>query len=117
SVTMTRSEIHHAQRYAVSAFEVGRIEINSTLIDDSAGPGLWAQCSAGCACASPPSVVMSGVRLTQTSLVGVSLVGTVASMNNVEVSDTRVGSSHMGGGGVSISACSTVTATDVRIFD
>jgi hypothetical protein len=57
------------------------------------------------------------VKITGNTIVGLSLVGASAHLDNVEVTNTDVGQSFDAGGGISASACSTLTATDLRIAD
>ena len=120
SVTIDASEIRNAKRYGISAFDVSGLSINNSIIhgkESGGGPGVWAQCSGGCACTGSTNVSLTNVSLVGNQVVGLSLVGAVASLHNVEVKHTTVGSNFEAGGGISASGCSEVTATQVSIID
>jgi hypothetical protein len=120
SVTINNSEVRAAERYGVSAFDAARVEVDASIIDGKdgqSGPGLWAQCGDGCNCTATPDVKLSNTKLVGNSIVGLSLVGVAATLTNVEVSNTQVGGNFEAGGGISASACSTVSATSVSIID
>lgn len=116
SAKVERSEILRAGRYAVSAFDA-TIDVTTTIIEDPAGPGVWAQCANGCDCPSPLYANISDTVVRGSAIVGVSLVGVRGTIDNIEVSGTTVGNNFEAGGGVSIAHCSDVIATDMDIED
>ncbi len=115
TASITRSSISGAVRYGIVGFDAGSLNLQDTLVSSDQGPGMWAQCSGGCDCVGTVNVTMTNVAFIGNSLVGVSLVGVDALMSNVEIRDTTVGANFEAGGGLSISGCSQVDATDVRI--
>jgi hypothetical protein len=120
SVTVTRSEITSAGRYHLSAFNSASVTVDASIIDGKGlgGPGMWVECDqdSGCVLGSA-TLSMTNSKVKSTKLVGVSLVGAVASFDNVEVRDTHVGDNFEAGGGISASACSSVTATGLSVMD
>jgi hypothetical protein len=116
SLDVVASEIEGAARYGLSAFDAGRVTLERSLISGSRGPGLWAQCTGGCACAAPVELEARGVLLRDSKIVGVSLVGARATLSDVEVSGNEL-SGFDPSGGVAVSACSRLVASALRIAD
>ncbi len=114
---ITRSNIAHAKRHGILGFDAGSLDVVDTLVSSDDGPGMWMQCSGGCECTGTVNVTLTNVAFRGNLLVGLALVGVDAAMSNVEISDNTVGANFEAGGGLSISGCSQVVATDLRIND
>jgi hypothetical protein len=119
SVVVTNSEVSSTDRYGTVAFGAAALALYNSKLSGSAGPGVWAQCDVGdpCACAQAMPVHLENVLVDGNALVGVSLVGVSATLENVIVSNTKVGPNFQAGGGMSISGCSDVTAGGITIED
>jgi hypothetical protein len=115
AATVRRSEIEGAGRYGVSAFDAGSLDLDGNIIDNNGGPGVWISCSAGCNCSGTVTGTIRNTVIRNNRVVGIAAVGADLTIENVLVSDTTVGSSFDAGGGFSVSACSTVSATDLTI--
>jgi hypothetical protein len=129
SVSIVSSEVRDSSSHGIAAIDAAngtRVDLDRTLIVGSGESGIWMQCDAGCDCgASIPlpegDTAPSAASLTATAtlvqrnrIVGVSLEGVGATLDNVEIVDTRLGdivSYGQYGGGLNISGCSRVAAT------
>ncbi len=118
SLTIAGSTISHAQRHGIVAFDTAALQIERSVIIDGAGPGLWLQCTGGCDCAAPPLTLwMRDVVVRRNALSGVSLIGVEADLARVRVAETMVGDNFEAGGGLSVSGCSTLTASGLEIVE
>jgi hypothetical protein len=117
SATVSRSEISGSGRYAARAFDAASLQLDATVISGGNGPGLWAQCADGCDCTSDFTVTVSSTVIRNTKVVGMSLVGVTATLDNVEISAGSVDSGFRPGGGLSVSGCSMLDASGVRVID
>jgi hypothetical protein len=120
SVTVERSEVTNASRYGISAFNAGNVNVLGSIITGSgtaSGPGMWAQCNGGCICETTVEVNIADSKFLDTSVVGIAIVGAKATISNVEVRGTTTGQNFQHGGGVSISSCSDVDATDLLVME
>ncbi|MBI4702526.1 MAG: right-handed parallel beta-helix repeat-containing protein [Deltaproteobacteria bacterium] len=118
SVTIVGSTVQGSGKYGVSAFDAARISIDKSIIAGSKGPGLWAQCQGGCKCAGTKieaSVTASIIR--DNKIVGVSLVGAKGKFDAVDIAANTVDPSFTPGGGLSVSGCSELDASGVRVLD
>jgi len=118
SVTIEQSEIRQAGRYGVSAFDAGSVDIASTIIAEPQGPGVWIQCGMDpCTCATDLQASIVDTVIANAKIVGLSIVDSSVTIDNVEVRDTTVGGNFEAGGGVSIAHCADVMAKDLRVLD
>jgi hypothetical protein len=117
SVTMRSSELRGAGTYGIEAFSGARVELDRTIVFDSAGPGVWAEC-VGCPCAETFEVVLRSSVVRGNEIVGVALVGVDAVLDGLDVLNTLLRpNTFVAGGGMWIGGCSAVTAGAVRIND
>jgi hypothetical protein len=114
SFTLVDSELRDVPENAVLIVDAARARIERTSIVNSGGPGIWAQCSAGCACASPPVLELAGVTLSDNAFVALSLHGVNASLAGVTITHPRAAGFQYGGG-VAAAACSTVNAQGLTV--
>jgi hypothetical protein len=117
SATVSRSDVSGSTRYAASAFDVVSLEVADSILSGAKGPGLWAQCSAGCACTTPIDVTVRNTVIRDTKVVGLSLVGVAATLEDVEISNNTVDDQFQPGGGLAVSGCSTLTASGLSVHD
>jgi Right handed beta helix region len=121
SVRLDRSEILRAGRYGVAAFDSDSVTMDSTVIAESAGPGVWMQCSDGmgtpCSCNTDLTGSITNTKITGAKIVGISIVDASVTIDNVEVRETTVGANFEAGGGVSIAHCSDVTANNLSVLE
>jgi len=117
SITVQQSEVIGALRYGVSAFETSNIDMQASIVKDGAGPGVWVQCSGGCNCTGSSTLSMANVKISGNAIVGLALVGTIATLDNVEIEQTTVGDDFQDGGGLSVAGCSELDATNLSILD
>ncbi len=115
SASVKSSEIIGAARYGVSAFDSESVSIAQTVIEGSSGPGLWLQCSGGCACSDTVNGSIENTIVRNNRIVGISVVGAQLELDNVVVADTSVGTRFDAGGGISASGCSDVNATRLTV--
>jgi hypothetical protein len=115
SVTIERSTIGGKELYGVEAFNVGSVSVKGSVIAGN-GAGMWVQRDDGCMGTGTVSAAIEDSVLRSNHLVGLSLVGASATMDNVAVRDSLVGQNFEAGGGIAISGCSTVTATAVEVL-
>lgn len=116
-VSVSESEIMSSGDVGVRVFDSATVSIDASIIQGSKGPGLWAQCGADCDCPAPLNLSVSKSILRDNKLVGLSLVGASATLSAVDVRDNTEAPNFKGSGGISASACSTLTANGVRILD
>jgi len=116
SATLAHVEIGGSSLYGLRAVDAAKLSVEASVIADSKGPGLWAECSGGCACTERGSVSLTGTVLSGNQLVGAALVGVDATFDGVEIRGT-LPRSLVGGGGVSVASCATLTATDTTVAD
>ena len=118
--------IHGSERYGVSAFGIRSLAVERSLIAGTyeygrpgwpTGPGIWASCPDGCACAVPPEVTVHDSVVRHSALIGISIVGAHTDFRNVRIAQTVVSSNFAAGLGLGISQCSTVTATHLEVVD
>jgi parallel beta helix pectate lyase-like protein len=120
STSIEHSTIELAGRYGIEAFNVDDVQVRSTVIagnSTSGGPGMWVQREMGCMGSGTVSATIEDSVLRGNKLVGLSLVGVSATIDNVAVRQSQVGPNFDAGGGVSISGCSTVTANALEVSD
>lgn len=116
SVTVADSEILQVADNAVHAVDAARVTLQRVLIDGNGGPGVWAECDAGCNCAAGAELALERVLLRNNQHVGVGLVGVDASFDTVDIVDTMPRGLTSSGGGLAAMACSDIThATALRI--
>jgi hypothetical protein len=119
-VSITRSEIHASQDYGLLVVGASSVSFEDSLVKDTKGPGLWSQCDAmldPCACPTKPVVTLHRVLFSRPSYEAVHFAGTVAVMNDVAIADVQpIGDTiQQGGGGLSVSGCSTMEYGGVSI--
>jgi hypothetical protein len=114
TLTLSTSQVSDGSGYAVFAQDAA-LTVERSLIQDNEGPGIWAVCSDGCACAAPPDVALDHVLVQRNGLVGVALAGVNASLHTVDVRETSTGPGLDQGGGLSVSACAEVTLDGVTV--
>jgi hypothetical protein len=117
SAIIISSDIESSGRYGVSTFDSGDLTMQSTFVHLSRGPGVWAECTAGCGCAAPSSVGVKQVRIRDTKVVGMSLVGVKFDLDGVEVSANTEGNDFKPSGGIAISQCASGAARATRVID
>jgi hypothetical protein len=117
SVNVTRSEILRSGRYGVRAFNAESVVLEQSLVLGSKGPGVWVECSAGCDCPAPPGLTLRDVMLRDNLVVALSLVGTRAALERVEIRENPVGTNLEPAGGIAASQCSSLTAMQLRVLD
>lgn len=117
SVKIVQSEVVGSGTYGVRAFDTGAVTVEGSIISGSQGPGIWAQCAAGCDCLAMPQVSITRTILRDNKIIGASLVGVAATVTDVDVRDNSEGANFEASGGVSISGCSTATASGLRVID
>jgi hypothetical protein len=115
SFTLLASELRGVPDNAVLAVDAARITIRDTRIVDSGGPGLWAQCSAGCGCPAPPQVELARVELRNNHTVGVALHAVQADFEDVLIAEATAGALTQYGGGLSVAACSDLSARGLTV--
>jgi len=111
------SEISGSSRYGVSAIGAEGVTLEASLVQGSRGPGIWAECTAGCACVKPITLDLSQTIVRDSKRVGVSLIGARGSFTGVEIAENTVGDNFEASGGLVASKCSDVTARGLRIAD
>jgi hypothetical protein len=116
-LTVSRSTVQNAGRYSVSAFDVGAITLQTTVLEQGGGPGLWAQCATGCDCQSTVDVTLEDTVIRGARLVGLSLVGVDATVSNVIIRDGAVDGAFVPSGGASVSGCAVLTASALQVLD
>jgi hypothetical protein len=116
-VEIVRSDVSGSARYGVSGFGAGSISVHQSIVSGGKGPGVWAECADGCACAAPVNLDVFGTIIRDNKLVGVSIVGATATLKDVDITGNTVASGFQPGGGLSVSQCSNVTATGLRVLD
>jgi hypothetical protein len=118
SFTLEDSTIQSVPVYAVLAVDAAAVTIKNTQIEDSGGPGIWVQCSAGCGCTTPPTVDLEGVTLERNVIAGLVLIGSVATVNGLTIDDTQASTS-LGetstGGAIALSQCASMTGGGVQV--
>jgi hypothetical protein len=119
SVTISSSEVTGSPSYGILIQDAGKVRVEGSRVQGSKGPGLWAECAAGCACANGGQVTLSlsGVALDDNRIVGISLIGVSAELDAVDVTGNAVADNFTGSGGLSASQCSNLTATRMRVLD
>lgn len=118
SASVSRASLMQSAMHGVYAVDAAAITVNATIVEGSAGPGIWAECAGGCACtAATPVVTLSNVIARDNARVGVSLIRSQASFTSVDVLNTTVDQNFYAGGGVSVSGCSDLTASALRVHD
>jgi len=115
------STIARSKRYGVSAFGHRSLTIERTLFDGSSyyatGPGIWASCPEGCACAAIPELVVRDSIVREAGIVGLLISGTHAELNNLRIERTSVGPNLEAGIGLAVTQCATVTGTQLQVVD
>lgn len=114
SVTIVQSEIDGAGRNAVFALDAASVEIEGVLIEHSRGPAVWVENTQSC---QGSSLRMKDSLLRDNKVVGVSIVSSKGTLENVEVSRNGVASDFSPGAGVAASKCSAIDGKSVRVTD
>ena len=111
--------VEDVSRYGISAFDTRTVTIQGALIRSTDGPGIWSQCGEfqDCGCDRGTQLSLSDTRVIDTSIVGVNVSNARASLDNVVVEATTVGSSFEAGGGISVSFCADVRLAKVATVD
>lgn len=117
SVVMVTSEVLTSADYGIRGLGATGLTVERSVLADGEGPGLWVQCAEGCACATRPTVSLDRVLVARNAHVGVSLAGVQATLTQVDVLDTGQRGLTAGGGGLSVSACSELVVSDLRVED
>ena len=96
--------------FAESAY----LSMDQTLVSQSGGAGIWSQCQVGCGCVGTLDLTVSRVELS--TGMGVTMIGSKGSWDEVEVLDTAAG---LGGssGGLGITACGDLKAKRLQVRD
>jgi len=111
-------DVDGSGRYGIGVLDAAGATIDGAAISGGAGPGIWAQCSDGCACAQHPELTITSSLIQNNKIVGVSLIGVAGTLDHVDVRDnTEQVGTFIPGGGISASQCSTLTATALRVLD
>jgi hypothetical protein len=116
SLTIASSEIQGSARYGVFATDAASLAMSATSIDGSLGPGVWSASSKGCAGAAL-TTTMNDVVLRDNQIIGLSLVGMQATLDNVVVRDNPVDNNFNAAGGIAASQCSTLNATSLQVLN
>jgi hypothetical protein len=116
SASIVNADIEGATTYGISAFGTGSVQIDRTYIGHGLGPGLWVECQAGCACVTKPTLTVTNTALQDNKIVGISLVATIGTLTNVDVTNNTE-ANFKAGAGVSVSQCSSLEATNVNVLD
>lgn len=111
SVTIARSA-----RYGVSAFDSGGFSLEQSVVEGGTGPGLWAQCAAGCDCPAPPTVTVSKSRIRENVTVGLAFAGVHAVVDRVDVTAQRL-DDFSGSGGIVAFECALLEGGALRVLD
>lgn len=124
TLTIKHTEILRSSRYGIFSSAQDAIEIYATIIEESEGPGLWTDCGEPDCCASPPTPLprmsVDSAIVRQNRLAGMSIRGVDATLEHVAIVDTKVGDNFFPGqygGGLTVTACSSVVARDIRAED
>lgn len=119
TVMLLGSAIEGSAGDGVTVADGAVVTIESTIVEGNAGPGLWAACNADCDCVAPPDVAVQSSIVRDNHVGGIVLFGAKAWLSGVDIQGTLVGDDvgfGLGGGGLSVAACSELTATDLRVF-
>lgn len=88
SFELVDSTVAQTRQNGVVAYDAS-VTLRRTLVETSAGPGLWLACSDGCGCASRPEVLLDHVALRDNHVIGAALVGVEASLRDVAIAGTQ----------------------------
>lgn len=105
-VTIVSSTIRGAGGIGIRAIDTGDVRVERSIVQNSAGPGIWVECSDGCACASPATVSMDFASVRHNGAVGIALVGVSADIRNTSASENSTGL--VSSGGIAALRCSDV---------
>ncbi|MBI4705770.1 MAG: right-handed parallel beta-helix repeat-containing protein [Deltaproteobacteria bacterium] len=119
SSTVSGTAVRSLQ-YGLRAAEGVDITIERAVISNLEGPGIWLACGDKCGCADPPSLSVTRSIVRDNRIAGMAIFGTVATLDTVDILRTAQGEhqqSGLGGGGLSVAACSTLEAVGLRVHD
>lgn len=119
SVTIIKSEIKNATYHGIKAADATDVRVERTIIEGSQGPGVLSACSVDCSCGDAIKLSVTSSILRENHIGGISVFGAVAKLADVDILSTRRGDAwHYteGGGGLSASACSTLSAVRTRVM-
>lgn len=120
-VVVTRSEVRAAVEVGVLIEGASSVTVSQSVVAQTAGPGMWSVCDPSladaCGCAVQPTVVLEHVVIQQPTYAAVHFAGTKATMNDVTITDVLPSGTSIQkpGGGLSVTACSTLDYRDVSI--
>lgn len=124
TLTIKHTEVLRSARYGVFSSAHDAIEMYATIIDESEGAGLWADCGAPDCCTSTatplPWMSVDSTIIRENRLAGMSIQGVDTALEHVAISGTRVSvgdNPGQFGGGLTVAACSRLSARDVRLED
>ncbi len=116
SASVLGSTISGAAGYGIDALGAAGLTVTDSVIEGTGGPGVWVECEAGCACAQKPSVFLTRTIVRGATYVGVALSGATATLTEVRISESAQLDFQFGGG-LSVAACSSVTAAGLAVLD
>ena len=116
AVAIEDCEIRQSKSYGVLAND-GSVSIANSVIEDTAGPGVWAACSDGCACSGNVEATLDHLLLQRNGHVSVGLLGAQATLRNVHILESEAGPDFEHGGGLMASACAVVDVDSVTVED
>lgn len=117
SATVVASEIYGAKTHGILALDPASLTIETTVVGEMPGRGIWVQCGAdGCDCPAPPPVTLQQTVVHDTAGLGVSFRGVQATVKWVEVHDIA-GEGFTPGVGLVMASCTDLSASLVRVYD
>jgi hypothetical protein len=114
SASLSQSEVVGAGRHGVEATGAASVTLDKTIISGGLGPGIWLECEGGCDCDETASGTLRDTILRGNRLVSASFVGAEVLLENVVIDDTQLRGFDPGFG-MSLTACSDVTAADLVV--
>jgi hypothetical protein len=114
-VQFDSQSVNPSNGHALFVSDATAVSVDGSVVADNAGPGMWSECSGGCACPSRPTVSLHRVLFQHNHHVSVALNATAATIDVVHILDSEVGPSFDYGAGLSVSACSALTVSGLRV--
>lgn len=117
SFTLVDSVLSGVPDNGVLAVDAASVVVQRTTIEAGGGPGIWAQCTAGCDCTTRPEVELTDVQIVGNLHTGVALLGVNATLERVEIRDTGQREQELtaNGGGLVASACTSLDAFGLTV--
>lgn len=122
SATVVTSTMEGAGRVGVFAQDAD-VTLDRCVVSGAQAAGVWIEgtsCDNTCACASSPTLTVNTSVIRHNHLLGLSTRGTVANLMCTDVTATQAGDALMTGqigAGMSVTHCSNLSATKLRVLD